>query len=186
MTKNIKIRVSSKLLFFTLLIVSGLTILFVWLFNLGEHKTLFENTFTSTWIISTVLFQFLFFGLYHGFKMKEDLGRIVEKQKYLDVSSDLGYYFNGSASEIEAIFVAILAIPLAIALIINFAIFFWTSILIFVAIFYWVFYRAIKFTFNKSSICHNNLTRSLFYSFGLTLMYTFWFFAIIFGVYYFR
>jgi hypothetical protein len=185
-TRKSKIHVSSKLLFFALLIVSGLMILFVWLFNLGEHKTLFENTFTSTWIISTVLFQFLFFGLYHGFKMKEDLGKIVEKQKYLDVSSDLGYYFNGSISEIEAVFVAILAIPLAIALIINFAIFFWASILIFIAIFYWIFYRAIKFAFKQSSVCHNNLTKSLLYSFGFTLMYTLWFFAIILGVHYFR
>jgi hypothetical protein len=164
----------------------GLTIIFVWLYGLGQHRTLYENTFTSTWIISTILFQFLFFGLYKGFKMKEDLGNVIEKPKFESVGSELSGVITGDVSEIEAVFIFILLIPVIIALIINFAIFFWTAILIFIAIFYWVFYRAIKFSFKQSLVCKGNVGMSLLYSLIFTLTYTLWFFTIILGVHYWK
>lgn len=186
MTERSTYLVSSKILFFVLMIIAVLAILFVWLFNLGKHNTLFENTFTSTWIISTVLFQFLFYGLYRGFKMKEDLGVVIKKPTFEALPYDVSGLLGGEMSVIEAVFVFIISIPVLIVLIVNFAIFFWTAILIFMAIFYWVFYRAIKFAFRQSAVCKGNIGKSLFYSLLFTLTYTLWFFVIIIGVHYWK
>ncbi len=164
----------------------SLTILFVWLFGLGNHHTLFQNTFTSTWIISTILFQFLFFGLYKGFKMKEDLGKVVEMPKFESVGSELSGFVTDGISEIEAVFIFILLIPVIIAFIINFAVFFWAAILIFIAVFYWIFYRAIKFSFKQSLVCKGNIVKSVLYSLVFTIIYTSWFFTIILGVHYWK
>ena len=71
--------ISSKLLFSVTLIILALTIVFVWFFGLGKHRTMFENTMISSWILTTVLFQFLFLGLYMGFKLKENIGKIETK-----------------------------------------------------------------------------------------------------------
>lgn len=116
--------------------------------------------------------------------MKEDLGKVVEKPKFESIASEISYFANGGISEIEAIFLFIVLIPVFIALILNFAIFFWTAILIFIAIFYWIFYKAIKFAFRQSLVCQNNIIKSFIYSFVFTLTYTLWFFTIILGVHY--
>lgn len=163
----------------------SLTILFVWLFSLGKHKTLFENTITSSWILTTVLFQFLFIALFKGFKLKEDVGVIWKKIPF--EKDNTGFSFTGISadSELEAIFYLIFAIPFIIVLILNATIFVWSSILIFIAILYWVFYRAIKFALRKSLICKDNIFKSVLYSSLFTFIYSAWFYLIILGVHYF-
>jgi hypothetical protein len=53
-------QITTKVLFATSLVILSLTVLFVWLFGLGSHRTLFENSFISTWILTTLLFQFFY------------------------------------------------------------------------------------------------------------------------------
>ncbi len=180
------ILLNTRFLFFASLIIAGLTILFVWLFGLGKHRTLFENTFFSTVILTTILFQFLFIGLYNGFRLKENLGRIFKRPTFEKPDSEFLIFDFTFSSELEAFFVLILSIPILIFLILNLAIFLWAAILLFIAILYWIVYRAIKFVLRKSVKCKNNSLKSLAYSFLFTLLYSVWFYVIIFGVHYFK
>jgi uncharacterized membrane protein len=132
-----------------------------------------------------MLFQFLFIGLYKGFKLKENVGTIITKPKFEDIGSNFTLADTPS-SQIEAILYLIILIPVIIALILNVAIFFWTAILVFIAILYWVFYRAIKFSFKQSPKCKGNILKSLLYSTIFTLTYSIWFYAIILGIHYFK
>jgi nucleoside permease NupC len=179
-------QITTKVLFATSLVILSLTVLFVWLFGLGSHRTLFENSFISTWILTTLLFQFLFVGLYKGYKLKENIGDIAEKPKFESLGTDFDFASLTASSELEAIFYLIILIPVIIVLILNIAVFFLAAILLFIAILYWVFYRAIKFSFKQSPKCKGNILKSLVYSFIFTLTYSIWFYAIILGVHYFQ
>jgi len=51
------------------LIVIVLTVLSVWLFGLGQHRTIFINTILSTGLLTLAFFLFIFIGLYKGVKL---------------------------------------------------------------------------------------------------------------------
>ena len=70
------------------IIVSVLTVTGIWLFGLGQHRTIYENSILSTSILSVAFFLFLAIGLYNGIKLKDDLGKITDKIK-IDKMPDL-------------------------------------------------------------------------------------------------
>ena len=70
---------TSKKVFIVTLIVIVLTIMAVWLFELGQHRTLFQNSLLSTTILSVAFFLFLTISLYKGVKLKDNLGKITDK-----------------------------------------------------------------------------------------------------------
>ncbi len=185
--------ISSRLLFIVTLIIISLTIIFVWFFGLGKHRAMFENTMISSWILTTVLFQFLFVGLYMGFKLKENIGKIEPKPFFklsvkgffkdlMAVSPDVSGLMPFGDSPFEVILVFILSAGLIIVILAYISATLFPLIILFIAILYWVFYRAVKFAFKKSKICKGKVFISLVYSFLFTLTYSFWYYIIIFSV----
>lgn len=187
--------ISSRLLFGVTLIILSLTIIFVWFFGLGKHRTMFENTMISSWILTTVLFQFLFVGLYMGFKLKENIGRIEPKPFFklsvkgffkdlVALSPDVSGLIPFGDSPFEIILIFFLSAGLIIVILAYISATLFPLILIFIAILYLVFYRAIKFAFKKSKICKGQVFKSLAYSFLFTLTYSIWYYIIVLGVHY--
>ena len=176
--------ITTRLLFVISVIIALLTILFVWLFGLGTHRSLFENSVISAWILTTALYAFLFVGLYKGFKLKDNLGKVVKKYGFEKIAptSYIGYPDN----ELEAIITLILFSGTILLILMNIITVLWMGILVFMAMLYWVYYRAIRFALKKSNVCRDNIAKSLLYGFLFTLFYSIWFYAIIFGAHYLR
>jgi len=65
---------TTKTIFTVTIVVMVLTVLSIWLFGLGQHRTIFENSLLSTTILSVAFFLFLTMGLYKGVKLKDDQG----------------------------------------------------------------------------------------------------------------
>lgn len=168
-------------------VVVGLTILNVWLFGLGQHRTLFENSLRSTGILSLAFFLFLTLGLYKGIKLKDNMGQLTDKLKPSKIPnlSELG---SGSdwiqlGDGIEGILFSLLSWLVVTVLV---ALFFWlfgaivwTGIIVFLAILYWIFFRALRLVFKNSNQCRGRLTTSMTYGLAYTMLYISWIYGII-------
>jgi hypothetical protein len=172
------------MIFTVSVIIMLLTIVFVWLFGLGTHRSLFENSIISTWILTTALYAFLFAGLYMGFKLKDNLGKVVRRYPLEHIDSPFSGY--SPDSEWEAIILLILMSGTILLLLINIIISLWMGILIFMAMLYWIYYRAIRFAFKWSHVCKGRIGKSLLYGLLFTLFYSVWFYGIIIGAHYLR
>jgi hypothetical protein len=185
--------VTSKTVFTVTIVVIVLTILSIWLFGLGQHRTIFENSILSTTILSVAFFLFLTVGLYKGIKLKDDIGKLTDKIKIdkipdlsggLELSSDIPDVGEG----ISVIILGILAWFLFSILILLFIWFFgaviWTMILVFAAMLYWIFFRALRLVFKNSNKCKGDLTSSIAYGIGYTILYNFWIYGIILATHY--
>jgi hypothetical protein len=177
---------SSKLVFITFFVIGIQTVIFVWLFDLGKHKRWFEHSVEAQLILSFALFLFLFFALYKGIKLKEDLGRIWSKPNLTDLGdSSFLEMISFDGDDIVSFLFSLIIIPFAIITAIYLFTLVISGVVLFVAVLYWVFFRAIRFALKKSNVCKNNSLKSAYYSFGFTLLYTIWFYLIILGLNYF-
>lgn len=191
--KTYKNFVTSRTIITVSIIVAVLTILSIWLFGLGQHRTIFENSLLSTSILSIAFFLFLTIGLYKGIKLKDDIGKITDKIK-IDKMPDLstGIEFPGDIPDVgegfAGIILGILAWFLVSILLLLFIWFFgavfWTMILVFAAMLYWIFFRALRLVFKNSNKCKENLSRSVAYGLGYTTLYNFWIYGIILATHY--
>jgi hypothetical protein len=168
------------------MIITVLTILFVWLFGLGTHRSLFENSIISTWILTTALYAFLFVGLYKGFKLKDNLGKVTRRFTYDKIPAPAEFLIEIADSYFGAIIALILMSGTILVLLANMLVALWTGILVFSAILYWVYYRAIRFAFKQSKVCNGHIGKSLLYGFLFTVFYSVWFYGIIIGAHYLR
>lgn len=180
---------TSKKVFTVTLIVFALTIIAIWLFGLGQHRTLFENSLLSTTILSIAFFLFLTVSLYSGVKLKDDLGKItdkIKKESILDVS---GIDLSGAdvpdigGDDIGGILIGIL-MWIFVSVILVFLIWFfgailWILVLVFSAMLYWIFFRALRLVFKNSNKCKNDLAISIYYGLIYTILYNFWIYGII-------
>jgi len=182
--------VPSKIIFMVTMGITIVTILSIWLFGLGRHQTLFENSILSVSILSIIFFLFFTIGLYKGIKLKDNLGKVTDKIKPLDLSSlasvDIG--FIGIGDGIEGILAGILlwivgTILVAIVFSLLFTVI-WAGMIIFVAVLYWAFFRAFRLVFKNSNRCKGNLIASIAYGAGYTMLYNFWIYGIILGFQY--
>ncbi|RZL49051.1 MAG: hypothetical protein EOP00_07760 [Pedobacter sp.] len=174
--------IKSKTVFIITLVVIVLTIFAVWVFGLSSQKKIIENSFWSTTILSTLMFLFLSIGLYLGVKLKDDIGKMTDRltskkfkefTKSLDIgSTDVG---SGTGGILEWIAFAVFII----FAIVVFGTLLWAMTIIIGAVLYWLFFRATRLVFKKSSICKGNLVKSISYAFGYTMLYNFWFYAIL-------
>ncbi|MEI6410218.1 MAG: hypothetical protein WCR52_12600 [Bacteroidota bacterium] len=70
MNTNLKNRYwTTKTAFSLTLTVALLTIIGIWLFGLGKHRSLYNNSILSTTILALGFFLFLTIGLYKGIKL---------------------------------------------------------------------------------------------------------------------
>ena len=185
--------ITTKSVFGVSLLVVAITILSVWQLGLGSNKTLIENSFLSTTILSVGFFLFLSIGLYKGIKLKDNIGDITSQfdHKKLDNVSafvsgaDVPAVGDGIGGIIISILLWIVVTIVIAALLWVFAAVVWISVLVFMAMLYWVFFRALRLVFMKSRECQGVLQKSILYGLGYTAFYTCWIYVLIFfGVYY--
>lgn len=176
--------VETKDLFTISLIVIVLTILAVYLWGLGSHHTFFENSFISTTIISVAFFLFITTGLYNGIKLKDNVGKITDKLKSVDLvdfPSELPS-IEPIGDGIEGILLSILLwIVVAVLLAVSLWIFGNILVLVvmtFVAMLYWIFFRALRLVFKNSNKSKGDLMQSVRWGLIYTLLYNFWIYGI--------
>jgi hypothetical protein len=186
-------RITAKTVFAISLIVAILTILAIWLFGLGRHRTVFQNSILSTTILSAAFFLFISIGLYKGIKLQNDWKPARDDANSLggghmaDIGTDAG--FLETVHDPEGIIVSLILWFVVSVLLGVFLWFFstvlWTGILAFMAMLYWIFFRALRLVFKNRGKCRGNLSKSFLYGLMYTLLYTSWIYGVIVGVHYF-
>ncbi|RZJ56001.1 MAG: hypothetical protein EOO44_01245 [Flavobacterium sp.] len=181
---------NSKNIFLITLIVISLTVLAVWLFGLGSHHTIFENSIVSTTILSLAFFLFITIGLYNGIKIKHNLGKItdhIDRRKnifpesiFIDHDTDVPDVGDGIIGVVLSILLWFVVSLIVSFLFWAFGNMLWIVIITFIAMLYWIFFRALRLVFKKSSVCKGNFFKSLLYGFSFTILYNFWIYMIIF------
>jgi len=183
--------IDSKKIFTISLISIVITILSVWFYGIGKHKTVIENSLISTSILSIAFFLFIAISLYNGTKLKDGLGKLTDKfdskklnfLKEMNADGGFGHSMPEIGEGIGGIIMSIILWLLA-TIIISYLFFalgtiIWLSILVFLGMLYWIFFRALRLIFKKSSECSGNIERSIFYGFTYTILYNFWIYGII-------
>jgi hypothetical protein len=188
--------INSKTVFFSTLIVVPTLTLIVYLTGINKHRSLYLNSILSTSILSTVLFLFIFIGLYRGWKIKDNLGNILDSFDDLrnpgvgDMDSLAAVDFGGDIGEDGGLgclfsFIAWIVIGLFGAIILWFlGAIFWAIILTIAALLYWIIFRAFRLIFRNASYCKANIARSFGISILFTFLYNCWIYAIIFGAHF--
>jgi hypothetical protein len=185
--------ITTRSVFTVTLIVTVLTVLCIWLFGLGEHRTIYANSILSTSILSFAFFLFLTIGLYKGIKLKDDLGKITDRIEIgrmpelsgdFELTGEVPDIGEGIAGVILGILAWILFSILLLMFIWLFSAVVWTMILVFAAMLYWIFFRALRLVFKNSNKCKDKLTRSIAYGLGYTVLYNFWIYGIILATHY--
>lgn len=182
--------VTTKSAFKITLIVIALTISIVWLQGLHLERSILRNSFLSTAILSGFLFVFMSVGLYKGFKLKDDLGKITDT---FNPSSDLlsGWspdspwdlsIDDGIGGIIASLIIWILVTFALAVLLFLFGNFIWFSILLLLAILYWIFFRGLRLVFKKSPLCQGDFILSIKYAFMYTSLSTLWLVVVLFVV----
>lgn len=184
-------------MFIVSLLVLIITILSVWLFGLGKHRSLYQNSIWSVSILSCFCFLFLFVNLYRGVKLKDTTGNIKPeiKNRFPSLSSSntiagdlLEFLFNFDGDGFGAIILSILfwliAGILSIVAVYIIATIFWLNILIFSAMLYWLFFRAVRLVLKHRQTCQGNVFKSAIYSLFYTTLYNFWIVGILLGSHY--
>lgn len=191
MEKSVEINnhITTKSVFIISVIVTVLTIISIWLFGLGQNRTIFENSILSTTLLSGAFFIFLTIGLYKGVELKENVGSFSNKLKRSNAPDFSNLASSGSnipsvGDGIEGIIFSIVVWIVATFIITIFfwlfGIVVWTAIIAFIAILYWIFFRALKMVFKNANKCKGDLLKSISYAVFYTILYNCWIYAIIF------
>lgn len=170
----------TKPLFLNSVFVAVTTVVAVWLLGLGTHRTLFTNSLLSVSVLSFFFLLFLVSGLYRGVKLKDNMGRVVDRFKSGNWSPGFEGV-DGCMPDGEGILAWLAAAVAAILLIWVLGNVLWLLILVFAAMLYWIFFRALRLVFRKGPLCRGNLVRSLVYGLFYTILYNCWIYGIILG-----
>lgn len=179
-----KFLTTRKVFTITILIII-LTIISIWLFGLGQHRTIFINSILSTSLLSITFFLFISTGLYKGIKLKDDIGKISVKPKFgkfpelPDGLEAVPNFFEIGEGILISIIGWILTSLLLIIFIWLFGTILWSGILVFITMLYWIFFRALRLVFKNSNRCRADFLKSITYGFGYTILYNFWIYGII-------
>jgi hypothetical protein len=183
--------IPTKFVFQITIIVAALTILSIWFFGLGQHRTIFENSLLSTSILSTAFFLFLSIGLYKGIKLKDDVGKISDRISIESAPDLSGFELTpdldideGIGGIIIGFFAWILFSAIVLFFVWLFGTLIWAMVLAFAAMLYWIFFRALRLVFKNSNKCKNNLQSSILYGLSYTILYNFWIYGIILTTHY--
>ena len=167
------------------LLVIGITLLTVYLTGINYNRSLTSNLYLSLGIIAIALFLFMTYGLYTGiglidnfpkfrnFKRGDIIGHTAPD--FDTPSVDVG---DGIGGLILSILLWIAMTILMLVLLIVLEAVFWFSLFILLAMLYWVFFRALKFVFNKSKDTKGDIGISVGYSLTYTFLYVGWIFGI--------
>lgn len=185
--------VNGTTVFIVTVLVISLTVISIWLLGLGKHRTMIENSLLSTSVLAAVFFLFLTIGLFKGIKLKNNISSLSEnlqtlkKPDFADIPNDSAF-FEGGEGILEAIINIILWVVVSVLIVVLLWVFgaiLWTTILVFMAMLYWIFFRALRLVFKNSNKCKGDLTHSIIYGLGYTIVYTSWIYGIILATIYF-
>lgn len=175
-----------KSVFIVSLFVIGITILTVYLTGVNYNRSLTSNLYLSLGIIATALFLFMTYGLYTGIGLIDNFPKFRNFQTG-DLTSGVSLDIDiPSIDVVDGIGGLILSVALWIVMSILFVVLlivleavFWFSLFIIFAMLYWIFFRALKFVFNKSKDTKGDIGISVVYSLTYTLLYIGWIFGIV-------
>lgn len=173
-------------------LVAALTLISVYFWGLGQHRTFFENSMISITILSLVFFLFISIGLYRGVNVVHE----TDAQEKASPAGKLDLFHNSAdlASGIEApdfdaddlggILVSIL-LWIGWAILVAVAVWFFSEVILvaissFAAMLYWIFFRALRLIFNNSNQCRGNIWESARNGAFYTVLYNFWIYGIFF------
>jgi hypothetical protein len=179
--------VGTKDIFIVTMIVITITVIGVYLWGLGHHHTFYQNSIISTTILSVAFFLYVTAGLYKGTKLKDNVGRIIQKERITrDVSVGIDFSSVEPVSVGEGIGGIIISILLWILMAVFFSLLLWLLsnvfvivILAFAGMLYWIFFRALRLVFKNSNTCKGSLLESMKWGFTYTVLYNFWIYGII-------
>jgi hypothetical protein len=184
----------TKLLSLCTLAVIVLVVLSIWLSGLSYHRSLFKNFVISTSILGGAFFLFISLGLYYGLKLKDNLGKILNKERIKNTADKMPLFDSfefdpadagdGIGGIIISIILWFIIAILFTFLFYFFGVFFWIMILLFAAMLYWIFFRALRLVFKNSRHCKGNLLKSFGFGFFYSILYMSWISGIIFLVNY--
>ena len=184
--------INTKNIFIISILTITITILSVWFYGIGKHKTVIENSLISTSIISIAFFLFISISLYNGTKLKDNVGKITDKinSKKLNFLKDLtptdfsGLELGANIAEGIGGIIMTIILWIIVTIVLSFVFYalgtiIWFSILAFLGMLYWIFFRALRLIFKKSAECSGNFKLSIFYGILYTFLYNFWIYGII-------
>ncbi len=179
-----------KSVFIISLIVIVITILIVFLSGINFNRTISNNFYLSLGIIGICLFLFMNYGLYYGIGLRDDFPKyeelkptsMLENVPSFSGFSEVPDVGDGIGGMILGVILWIIVAIALSFLLIYLAAAFWFSIIITMSMLYWIFFRAMKFVFDKSDQTKGDLGISSIYSIAYTLLYTGWIFAIVYIV----
>jgi hypothetical protein len=177
--------IGTKEVFISLIISTILTSFIIFYFG---HKSILSEIQIIIGIVSLILFLFLFWGLYNGFRLKKEKIKFPTiKYNSLDSldCADCGGC-DDCAGLGDDLFGAVAAVVLWI-LVTIFSVIILTTVLpiiwaLFVSlglVIYWLFYRAMRHVFINAVKCRGNVLNSIIYSLFYTILYSGWLFRII-------
>ncbi len=189
---------SKKLLFGKTLLIAFIgtivvTILIVYLTGLTSHRSLLDNSIIALTILTVCFLAFLSFGLFNGLNVKDNYSHKLKLtwRNALKLSDD-GSWTPDLPSNIEApdlgdgiagvilgILLWILVSIVIVWLLISLQAIIWITIILLIAAIYWVLIRALKLIFRKSTECEGNISKSLTYAVGYTVLYVGWIYGIV-------
>lgn len=189
---NTYVLLAAKSVFKISLLVILLTVLGVYFWGLGEHRTFFENSIISTTILSIVFFLFITIGLYRGVKLKDNLGQIIPPAgtNAVDLTPGSNYSGHGGGLDLDLDFGdepggIVLGIILWIfwAILVGVLLWIFSNVLAvviaaFAAMLYWIFYRALRLVFKNSNKSRGKVMESIKYGLIYTSLYNFWIYGI--------
>lgn len=173
-------------------LVAALTLISVYFWGLGQHRTFFENSMISITILSLVFFLFISIGLYRGVNVihETDVHGKASPAGKLDLlhnSADLASGIEApdfDADDLGGILVSIL-LWIGWAILVAVAVWFFSEVILvaissFAAMLYWIFFRALRLIFNNSNQCRGNIWESARNGAFYTVLYNFWIYGIFF------
>ncbi|MGD1318103.1 hypothetical protein [Chryseobacterium sp. 2R14A] len=182
--------IETKWLSYITLVIIILVIVCVWLSGEYSHRSLFQNSIVSTSILAGAFFIFISSGLYFGWKLKDNVGHILHKERLKKYSDNIslpdvsGFDPPAVGDSIGGVILSIILwflISIVFAFLLYFlGFFFWAAILFFAAMLYWIFFRALRLVFKNSRTCKANLLKSFAFGFFYSFLYISWIYGIIF------
>ena len=174
--------------------VGTLTVLEVWFSGRSQHRTLFANSLISTSLLFGAFFLFVTIGLYHGIKLKDNIGRLTDRinRRHAPDVSNLSFDADLPALEGDFVHIVFALMLWLVAAVISLLFIWlllwvlWAGILTFAAMLYWVFFRALRLVFKDANHCRGRLLPSVGRGFGYASLYSVWIYSIILAAHYLR
>ena len=182
----------------TIIFISFVTIIitFILVLSIG-HKALIDETIVSFSLVSIFLFIFLFYGLYCGKYIKNDLNYKSNIRKgYNLLKKGIDYISDATGIDIPYIDIPIINIILGVIslflfilalciLIYGLSLFIYGTFIIIPCIIYFIMYKAYRKALFYSEHTINNIFKSFYTSLFFTFIYVGWIIIVLFSVKYF-